>query len=134
MVETICAFLLISNRRKKHRGIEDNLADMLAKMQRFFKKLFPDQKQRIEITIETKESWEMQRRQKRRVRYCPECGSEGVFIPADLCGKIGEIDSESLTGFMANGRLHLLAIPKEKSLVCLNSLKNELKQTGMKFK
>ena len=102
-------------------------------MQKFFARFFSKQTERIEITVETNEFWEMQIVKRTRTFRCPKCEAETVFIPADLGMKIIETDDGKTTNPIAEGTLHTSNLQGEKVLVCLQSLQNILRKKEMKL-
>jgi hypothetical protein len=106
---------------------------MLTMMQRLFEKLFRKQKERIEITIETNESWEVHSLQKTVTNHCQECGKETVFVPTDLGMQIAQANEEEITNLLTAGKLHLTDSAEEKKLVCLQSLKKKFGTDKRKF-
>ena len=101
-------------------------------MQKFFSKVFPKQTERIEITVETNESWELQIIKRTQTFRCPHCEAEAIFIPADLGMKIIETDDEKIKNLIADGTLHLSNLQSEKGLVCLQSVQKILREKEMK--
>ncbi len=106
---------------------------MLTIMQRLFERLFPKAKEKIEITIELSESWEVHHLEKTKIRYCSKCGTETFFVPGNLAQEIVHADDETIAQLLANKNLHLSGSPENKSLICLKSLKTELTNKKIKF-
>lgn len=102
-------------------------------MQNFFDRLFLRDKEKIKITIETNESWEVQLLQKTIIKHCEKCGTETFFVPGKLAKEIVHSDDMTIKELLENGNLHLNISPENKSLICLRSLKIELKDKKIKF-
>lgn len=94
--------------------------------------IFPRRKEKIEITVETKESWEINLFRQSRTDFCPRCKSDTVFIPPDLGVRIVGDGIEKIEDLMKSGAVHFTNTPEK--LVCLSSLKNEFESPAEKTK
>lgn len=89
--------------------------------------LFSRRKERIEISVETKESWEVHWFKKSRAELCPLCEAETIFIPLDLGAQIIQASVEEIENLVKNGNVHFRQTAEMERLVCLSSLKKEMK-------
>ena len=88
-------------------------------------RLFPKHKERIEIKIETKESWEAHKLQKTKIKYCSQCKAETFFVSSDLAQEIVRVNEEKIADLITDGTIHLSDSPERKSLLCLQSVRNK---------
>ncbi len=98
-------------------------------------KIFTRSKQKIEITVETKESWEINWFRRSKTSLCPVCKMETVFVPAELGVRIMETDKTEIEKLISDGKAHFNESSGTEKLICLSSLKNEVegRTTSMKF-
>lgn len=107
---------------------------MMHKMAQWFFGLRPFRRRegRIEITVETNETWGIQWFRQRESEHCPKCGAETVFVPADTGTEVPKADIEFLRRLIDNGRVHIKEVSDKDRLIRLNSLErvtNEDKNT-----
>ena len=96
--------------------------------QKIWRRFFFKQNEKIEITIQQNESWELHTLQKTRTKFCKKCGVETIFIPFDLGLQIVNADESAKADLIANENLHLSNSVEASNLVCLQSLQSEYKR------
>lgn len=111
-----------------------HFTNMLTNMQKFFSRLFPKRKEKIEIIIKTNESWELHLSQKTKMKFCPECKTETVFVPGDLGTQIVQKDAKTISDLISNGSLHISSSPDSKSFICMRSLNKEFAENESRMK
>lgn len=89
--------------------------------------MFPARRERIEITIETDESWEMRLFSGVKIRcFCSLCDRVTDFVPAELGRRIIRSDEETFADLVADGSIHSAdGGTGAEQMLCLASLKNE---------
>jgi hypothetical protein len=98
---------------------------MMQKMTQWFSDLgfFRHRKARIEITVETNETWGVEWFRQSRGELCPTCGAETIFIPSNLGAQVVRVEEELIDGLIENGRVHFSEGGEDERLICLSSLK-----------
>jgi hypothetical protein len=81
--------------------------------------------EKIEITVETKESWEINWFRRSKTSQCPHCKAETVFVPADLGLQIIKADGNEIEKLISDGKIHFTDTNDKEKMICLTSLKNE---------
>jgi hypothetical protein len=96
--------------------------------------LFWRRREKIEITVETKESWEISWLRQSKTEFCSICQTETIFLPPELGAQIANVESSAIESLIVRGKIHIKQTPPEEKLVCLASLKRELeKENKTKF-
>lgn len=97
---------------------------MMRKMSQWFWPLrrFHKRRERIEITIETSETWDYQWLRENRSEDCPKYGCESVFVPPDVGAEVIRVDTTLLNGWAETGRVHFSEYPTDDRPFCLKSL------------
>lgn len=90
--------------------------------------LFSRRRERIEISVETRESWEVHWFKKSRAEHCPLCEAETIFIPFDLGAQIIQVDMEAIENLVKSGKVHFRQTPEMEKLICLSSLKKSMEK------
>jgi hypothetical protein len=96
----------------------------------FGRRLFSRRPEKIQITVETCETWDVQWFRQSRIELCPICGAETVFIPPPQAAQIVQFDAAELERFLANGNVHFKQTPENERLICLDSLKRTLEHNS----
>lgn len=92
--------------------------------------LFSRRRERIEISVETKESWEVHWFKKSRAELCPLCEAETIFIPFDLGAQIIQTEVEEIENLVRNGKVHFRQTAEMEKLICLSSLKKSMEKNS----
>ena len=98
-----------------------------------WRRLFSPRRKKIEITVETNESWEIRWLRKSRTELCRTCKTETVFVPSELGAQIAQTEIEVIENLLSSGKVHFYESPEREKLICLSSLNGEFeKQNGKK--
>lgn len=89
---------------------------------------FKRDRERIEITVETKESWEIHWLRQSRAQMCRICQTETIFIPVDLGTQIVQTENRFVENLIADGKIHFRQSADNDRLICLASLKKEIEK------
>lgn len=99
-----------------------------------WRRMFARRKEKVEITVETRESWEVRWFRQSRAEQCPTCRAETIFIPPEIAAEIIQADAETIKNLMESGRVHFGDTAENERLICLSSLKKTAAQnTTQKF-
>lgn len=88
-----------------------------------FRKFLSREKEKIEITIETKESWEINWLRKSRVEFCGICRAETIFISAQVLRQIVKDENFLFEMLLEEKNLHFQNDQNRENLICLTSVK-----------
>ena len=91
--------------------------------------LFSRPKEKIEITIETNESWEISWFRKSRTESCPVCRTETISVPEELGAEIIGKDLSEIRELMRNEEIHYFNPDGNETLICLASLKKAFERS-----
>lgn len=86
---------------------------------------FSRRREKIEITVETKESWEINWFRRSKTSECPNCQAETIFIPAVMGIQIIKTDENEFEKLISDGKIHFTGSTDKEKMICLTSLKNE---------
>lgn len=86
---------------------------------------FSRRREKIEITVETKESWEINWFRRSKTSQCPHCRAETIFIPAEIGNQIIKADEDEFEKLLSDGKIHFTNSTDQEKMICLTSLKNE---------
>lgn len=89
---------------------------------------FSRQKEKVEITVETKESWEVHWFKKSRAELCRVCKAETIFVPTNLAAQIVRAEKVPIENLLTDEEIHFRQSSNEEKLVCLASLKRALEK------
>lgn len=93
-----------------------------------WRRMFARQKEKIEITVETSESWEVQWFRQSKTECCPTCGAETFYIPPEIAAQVIRKDDEAIKNFLKSGQIHYGERAENETLICLSSLKKAAAQ------
>lgn len=99
-----------------------------------WRRMFARRREKIEITIETSESWEIRRFRQSQAERCPVCRAETIFIPPDLAAQIAQTSENAIEDILKNAAVHFIENAEKQPLICLSSLKKTLtKDAAQKY-
>lgn len=106
---------------------------MMQKMTQWFFGLVPfrRRKEKIEITVETNETWGVQWFRQSKSEICPVCGSVTIFISPDLGAQLVQADISLIRGLIDSGQVHFNESDKNEQLICLSSLKRSMEKHSL---
>lgn len=93
---------------------------------------FKGPKARIEITVETNETWDVQWFRQSKSELCPVCGAETIFIPFDLGTQVVRAETRFIEELIEHSQVHFSRAGPEKQLICLSSLKRSVEEHSLK--
>lgn len=94
--------------------------------------LFRRRKERIEIAVETNETWKVEWFRESRSELCPVCGAETIFIPAEIGAQVVRADSAVIEDLLDTGQVHSSDGADGESRICLSSLKRSMEKESLK--
>ncbi len=84
---------------------------------------FSRRKEKIEVSVETQESWKINWLKKSRIAYCPACKTDTFFISMESAAQTINNEKRFVENLSADKKVHFRQRENEKTLVCLASLK-----------
>lgn len=94
--------------------------------------LFWRRREKIEITVETTESWEIHWLRRSKTENCPFCQAEAIFVPRDLGAQIIRADLDAIEKMVTSGKVHVTLSDDKESLICLASLKKSVEKKSVR--
>lgn len=97
-----------------------------------WRRLFSPRKEKIEVTVETNESWEIHLFRKSTTEFCRTCRTKTIFVPSELGARIIQTDNAVIENLLSSGKVHFYESPEKEKLICLSSLNGEFEKQGAK--
>ena len=94
--------------------------------------LFSRRRKRIEISVETRESWQVCRFKESITELCPLCRAETIFIPLDSGVRIFQSDVYIIENLIKTGKVHFRQSADMEKLICLFSLQESTAENSTK--
>jgi hypothetical protein len=101
---------------------------MMQRMTQWFfgLRIFARQKKKVEITVETSETWGIKWFRQSKSEICTQCGAETIFVSPDLGVQIVGPEPAVIYGLIDSGRVHSNGKQGHERLICLSSLRQSL--------
>jgi hypothetical protein len=87
-------------------------------------------KEKVEITVETKETWDVRWFRQSRAEMCLICRTETIFVPLDLAAQIIRTEIERIENLVSNGEIHFREDFENEKLICFASLKRAMENSS----
>ena len=88
--------------------------------------LFSRRREKIEISVETKESWEFRRTKRSNKQLCPFCQIETLFLPVDEIALMLRVEIHFIEKLLDEENIHLVTTPENEYLLCVDSVKQQI--------
>lgn len=91
-----------------------------------WRRLFSRRREKIEISVETKESWEIRWTNRSNKQLCPFCQIETLFLPVDEIALMLRVELRFVEKLLNQENVHFLITKENEYLICVDSVRQQI--------